>query len=120
MTPLERIEQRQKAEQYIRDATTRFKRACRLLRDNESERGFGYTTEYFMWQVVSELLDIVELLPEHDDPEDDYQQEDIRRDVQKLHSTLKSKNLAKKLERTNGRTPEEQAAFQAKAAELRG
>lgn len=120
MTPMEKIRAAEKSQQYVKDATSRFQGACDRLSGNAGERWVGFTTEYFMYQVVSRLLEIVELLPDHEDEDDAYMQEDIRRDVQQLHSTLRSRNIAKKLERTNGRTPEEQATFAAKAAELRG
>jgi hypothetical protein len=123
----EKMRQREKDERYVRQAATYVQGAVSVLRMQAHQAGtptdhyrVGYATEQFLWRIMSDLSTLVNYLNYSDDEDDYYMQEDILRDVAELHRALKRHMQTRKLAKTEGRTPEEIAAFAAKATEWLG
>lgn len=114
MNEAERIERR------ARDAATRFYGAVESLRYGHSETGnperrwlYGYLAAELLRKVLSDAESLVGLL--NDDAGDE-----AERAARAVHDALRARRLAAKLANVEGRTPEEAAAFLAKADALRG
>ena len=101
------------------DAATRIERAVAVLRHeaesatNDSARWLvGYDAATLLWRVLLDLRSLVDLLSDEVGFDSEPQ-------ARALYETLRARRLAAKLEQVEGRTPEEAAAFLAKASELR-
>lgn len=102
------------------DAATRFSRAVIFLRHsaenpvNDSERWLaGYEAEQLLWKTLPEALSLVDILNEDGDLED------LAGKAKALTEALRSRRLAGKLERVEGRTAAESRLFLERARELR-
>lgn len=128
----ERLEQREKAERSAKLASTYLRKTTAYLRAGAEI--FDVYEERLFSDVLDAALALVEALP--DDPFIDYgvengvpqwnQYQSWRDEIEGLAAALERRcssigrdTLIAKLENVEGRTPEEAAAFRAKAAELR-
>lgn len=104
-----------------KDAATRVDRAATFLRHEASEATpnserrwlIGYEAENLLWNVLRDAHSLVDLL-------NDDQGDGAEAAAKTVYEALRARRLAAKLDDVEGRTPEEAAAFQAKARELRG
>lgn len=101
------------AETWFRKTSTYLAALMREEPNEDVRHGLGWEVGHLLGNVLWEAEQLAPHVP-------DDLIEDIERKAKALVSALRAQRLATKLEQTHGRTPEEAAAFQAKAAELRG
>lgn len=119
------MSERMTSSQRAQDVVTRLRRTVhRLVSDAENARIdeqrwlAGYEAQQLLWYALDDLGDLVALL-DHLDDEEDYYTDEIEQRARALADRMRARRIARKLERVQGRTPEEAEMYLERAAELR-